>query len=246
MKHKHHIIPKHRGGTNDPSNLVEVSLTQHAMFHYCEWKLHGKRADYVAWKRLVGNLNNEELVHQKLIMGGEKGGKKTKELGVGIFALDKEEKIKISKKAGKLGGKKGGLSRSQKKIKASIKNLEKATENAKKRGVYDYEASRERGIKGNKAQREKLEKDGKTIAEKMWIITTPNGETLEICNLKKFCKENNLLPNKMCEVGKGKWKQHRGYSCRRLDVAKSDIIKRCLDSPMIAELKSHKKDTVPL
>ena len=70
MRHKHHIIPKHRGGSNEPSNLVEVSLTQHAMFHYCEWKLYGKRSDYVAWKRLVGNLNDEELVHQKLIMGG--------------------------------------------------------------------------------------------------------------------------------------------------------------------------------
>ena len=115
MKHKHHIIPKHRGGTNSPSNLVEVTITQHAMFHYCEWKLHEKRADYVAWKRLVGNLTNEELIQQKLIMGGERGGRKTKELGLGIFALSKEKKSEISKKAGKIGGKKGGISKSEKK-----------------------------------------------------------------------------------------------------------------------------------
>jgi len=214
MKHKHHIIPKHRGGTNDPSNLVEISLTQHAMFHYCEWQLHGKRADYVAWKRLVGNLNNEELVRQKLIMGGEKGGRKVKELGLGIFALSKEERSNISKKAGKIGGRKGGISKSEKKINAAMKNIRKAIENdtsekARERGLKG-------GVKGNKSQREKLESEGKTIAEQKWIVTTPNGEILEVSNLKKFCRENNLLPNKMCEVGKGKWKQHRGYTCEKV------------------------------
>ena len=215
MRHKHHIIPKHRGGTNDPSNLVEISLTQHAMFHYCEWKLYGKRADYVAWKRLVGNLSNEELVHQKLIMGGENGGRKTKELGLGIFAISKEERSKISKRGGKIGGKKGGISRSEKKINACRENIKKAVEVFMENDTP--EKARERGIRGNKSQREKFENEGRTIAEQKWIVTTPGGETLEVSNLKKFCRENNLLPNKMCEVGKGKWKQHRGYTCKRLE-----------------------------
>ena len=215
MRHKHHIIPKHRGGTNDPSNLVEISLTQHAMFHYCEWKLHGKRADYVAWKRLVGNLKDEELVHQKLIMGGEISGKKCKELGIGIFAISKEERSKISKRGGKIGGKKGGVSRSEKKINACRENIKKAVEVFMENDTP--EKAKERGIKGNKSQREKFEKEGRTIAEQKWIVTTPEGETLEVSNLKKFCRENNLLPNKMCEVGKGKWKQHRGYTCKRFE-----------------------------
>jgi hypothetical protein len=73
------------------------------------------------------------------------------------------------------------------------------------------------GIKGNKSQREKFESEGRTIAEQKWIVTTPNGETLEVSNLKKFCRENNLLPNKMCLVGKGIHKQHRGYTCKRLE-----------------------------
>lgn len=215
MRHKHHIIPKHRGGTNDPSNLVEISLTQHAMFHFCEWQLHRKRADYVAWKRLVGNLNDEELVHQKLIMGGENGGRKTKELGLGIFALSKEERSKISKRSGKIGGRKGGISRSEKKINACRENIKKAVKVFMENDTP--EKAKERGIKGNKSQREKFENEGRTIAEQKWIVTTPNGETLEVSNLKKFCRENNLLPNKMCEVGKGKWKQHRGYTCKRLE-----------------------------
>lgn len=214
MKHKHHIIPKHRGGTNDPSNLIEISITQHAMFHFCEWQLHGKRADYVAWKRLVGNLKDEELVHQKLIMAGENGGRKCKELGLGIFAMSKEEKSRISKIAGKIGGKKGGVSKSEKKRNACKENIKRAVEVFRKNDTP--EKARERGIRGNKSQREKFESEGRTIAEQKWIVTTPNGETLEVSNLKKFCRENNLLPNKMCEVGKGKWKQHRGYTCEKV------------------------------
>lgn len=184
------------------------------MFHYCEWKLHGKRADYVAWKRLVGNLNDEELVHQKLIMGGENGGRKTKELGLGIFAMSKEQRSEVSKRGGKIGGKIGGLSKSEKKINASRKNMLKAFEVFMENNTL--ENARERGIKGNKSQREKFGKEGRTIAEQKWIVITPEGEKLEVSNLKKFCRENNLLPNKMCEVGKGKWKQHRGYTCSKL------------------------------
>ena len=37
--HKHHIIPKYMGGTDDPENLVEVTVTQHAMFHFCNYQL---------------------------------------------------------------------------------------------------------------------------------------------------------------------------------------------------------------
>lgn len=54
MKHKHHIIPRHRGGT-DADGLVDCSVTQHAMFHFCEWKLHGLKEDYIAWKFLSGS-----------------------------------------------------------------------------------------------------------------------------------------------------------------------------------------------
>ena len=29
MKHKHHVIPKH-DGTDDPSNIVELTIEEHA------------------------------------------------------------------------------------------------------------------------------------------------------------------------------------------------------------------------
>lgn len=62
VKHKHHIIPKYRGGSNDPSNLVEVSIVQHSMWHFCNYQLWGAQQDKVAWMALAGIIGKEELV----------------------------------------------------------------------------------------------------------------------------------------------------------------------------------------
>jgi len=35
--HKHHIIPKHAGGTNDLSNLVELTRLEHSWVHWWMW-----------------------------------------------------------------------------------------------------------------------------------------------------------------------------------------------------------------
>ena len=32
-KHKHHIIPKHAGGSNDPNNFVFLTIEEHAEAH---------------------------------------------------------------------------------------------------------------------------------------------------------------------------------------------------------------------
>lgn len=33
FEQKHHIIPKSEGGTDDPSNLVECTIEEHALYH---------------------------------------------------------------------------------------------------------------------------------------------------------------------------------------------------------------------
>ena len=32
--HLHHIVPRHMGGTDEPENLVEVSIEEHAELHF--------------------------------------------------------------------------------------------------------------------------------------------------------------------------------------------------------------------
>jgi len=73
-QHIHHIIPKHMGGTDDPSNLVSLTVEQHAEAHKKLYEEHGKVEDYVAWKGLTGELSNQEAVQEGRRMGGLKAG----------------------------------------------------------------------------------------------------------------------------------------------------------------------------
>lgn len=59
--HKHHIIPKHMGGSNDPSNLVELTVEEHAEAHRVLWETHGKWQDFLAWKALSGQITSDDL-----------------------------------------------------------------------------------------------------------------------------------------------------------------------------------------
>ena len=73
MKHKHHIIPKHMGGTDDPSNLIELSVEEHTEAHRVLWEQHGRKEDELAWKGLAGIIGKEELLHELFVMAGKKG-----------------------------------------------------------------------------------------------------------------------------------------------------------------------------
>ena len=69
MKHKHHIIPKHKGGTDDPSNLIELSVLEHAQAHLTLYEKYGKMEDLLAYKSL-SNQMDEERQRAKAILGG--------------------------------------------------------------------------------------------------------------------------------------------------------------------------------
>lgn len=60
--HKHHRVPKHQGGTDDPSNLVEVSVAQHAELHFALYLEHGHWQDWCAAYFLDGQISDKELI----------------------------------------------------------------------------------------------------------------------------------------------------------------------------------------
>ena len=43
--HKHHIIPRHTGGSNHPSNIVVLSVEEHAEAHRKLYEEHGRWQD---------------------------------------------------------------------------------------------------------------------------------------------------------------------------------------------------------
>jgi hypothetical protein len=75
MKHIHHIIPKHMGGTDDPSNRAIVTVRQHALAHKKLYEQHGKLEDYLAWKGLSGQMKKEEILERLYKMNGKRNAK---------------------------------------------------------------------------------------------------------------------------------------------------------------------------
>lgn len=60
MKHKHHIIPRHMGGTNESFNIVELTIAEHADAHRLLYEQHGKVQDKIAWLMLSGKTTEGE------------------------------------------------------------------------------------------------------------------------------------------------------------------------------------------
>lgn len=55
ITHIHHIVPRHAGGSDDPSNLVSVTIEEHAELHLSLYLEHGRWQDWVAFQFLSGS-----------------------------------------------------------------------------------------------------------------------------------------------------------------------------------------------
>ena len=62
--HKHHIIPRHAGGTDDPSNIVQLSIEEHAEAHRILFEQYGRIQDKLAWKGLLGMIDTQEIIYE--------------------------------------------------------------------------------------------------------------------------------------------------------------------------------------
>ena len=79
MKHIHHIIPRHMGGTDDSSNLIELTVEEHAEAHRLLYEQHGKEEDRIAWLALCGQITHEEAVREGKRLGRQKTNEILKE-----------------------------------------------------------------------------------------------------------------------------------------------------------------------
>jgi hypothetical protein len=61
------------GGLDNPENLVELTVEEHANAHKKLWEEKGCWQDYVAWKALTGQIDSDEI--RKLIISYTLKGK---------------------------------------------------------------------------------------------------------------------------------------------------------------------------
>lgn len=83
--HTHHIIPKHMGGTDDPSNLIRLSVEEHAEAHKALYEQHNKIEDLWAYQLLIGQLKHSEGIKLLLSKNAYDTHRKQKEKGSGIY-----------------------------------------------------------------------------------------------------------------------------------------------------------------
>lgn len=182
IKHKHHIIPRHAGGTDDQSNIVELTIEEHAEAHRLLYEQHGRQEDKWAWLGLSGQIGKDEILRQ--ISMAQKGKKKPEGFG---------EKIRQA-----------NLGR-----KHSPESLAKMSEI--KKGKYDSEHYRKIALMKKDFKQPESQKI--KAAEKLsarWQLTNPSGDSFEISNLTKYCKENRLDQGNMSR------NRVRGWSCKKL------------------------------
>jgi len=73
--HQHHIIPRHAGGTDDPNNLVYLTIEEHANAHRALYEQYSRQEDYLAWKGLAGLIGKDEMYHSKCSFNSSRPGK---------------------------------------------------------------------------------------------------------------------------------------------------------------------------
>jgi hypothetical protein len=118
MKHKHHIKPKHEGGTDDPENLIELSIEEHVEIHRLLYEENGKIQDFLAWKGLAGLMTKEEIVKSLLSYAGKKGGSSGKGVtgkrangAIANWEKNKDKLLEVLRENGKKYGHLGGPKR---------------------------------------------------------------------------------------------------------------------------------------
>ena len=62
----HHIIPKHMGGTDDPGNLIELTIEEHAEAHRLLYEKYGRVQDRRAWLGLSKMMTGKEIINEIL------------------------------------------------------------------------------------------------------------------------------------------------------------------------------------
>ena len=73
--HRHHVVPRHASGTDDPSNMTcPLTIQEHAEHHRYRYEMTGDEYDRIAWLCLLGMIPRQEAIRQIQIETGRRNG----------------------------------------------------------------------------------------------------------------------------------------------------------------------------
>lgn len=165
--HRHHIIPKHKGGTDIDDNYTYLTIREHYIVHWLLWKIYGDHNDLCA-SYLLQNKENKALEVKKIwaSLGGKIGGSIQKELEIGIHC-HKSNPI-LHKEWASLGGKahKGKKQMYKPGDKSFIRVVPNECQKYLELGfVFGSPINTNKGRKFGPSKRRKTVTDGNTIYE---------------------------------------------------------------------------------
>ena len=180
MKHKHHIIPKHIGGSDDASNIIELTVEEHAEAHRLLWEEYGRWQDFYAWQGLSGQIGKEELIRKIQSVANSK---------------PKSEETKQKMSAWQIG---------RKLTEEHLSSISKTQKQRWSEGKYDeVKTGPKKGIfKQTEHQKQIVSKK----LSKTWSVTSPEGNIQVVTNLLQFCRENNLDQGNLSRGSHKGWK----------------------------------------
>lgn len=239
--HKHHIIPRYMGGTDDEENLVKVTIAQHAMFHYCNYQLWNNMEDYVAWRGLSGQISEAEFIVEKQKIFGKIGSnrlreklknnpqlqKEIKQKQIESWNKNREKHIEKTKIYQPLGVEAARTPEARKKQKEKLKeiNHQQGESNSQYGKMWITNGTKEGTYKINKSEpipegfrKGRISRNNDSI-NYYYIITTPEREVVKTKYLLDYCDRNNLQQTHMYQVVNGKRTHHKGYKVYREHIS---------------------------
>lgn len=120
--HKHHIIPRHLGGTDDPSNLVLLHPYDHAIAHFVRWKIFKTDGDAWAFNKLKAWLDDGALT-----VKGMRHSEEVKRV-IGHHSANRPRKPHTEETKAKISAKKAGKESNRKGSKHSAETITKMRE----------------------------------------------------------------------------------------------------------------------
>jgi hypothetical protein len=183
------------GGNDVAENLVEITITQHAMYHFCNYQLWGNEEDKIAWLGLSNSINPTEaslLAHK---FGVEKS--RTPK------AIEKKKK-----KLKEIEHQKGEKNSQYGKMWIT---------NGTKEGTYKINKNDliPNGFRKGRVCYNNEEHIERCFSKYTYTITTPKGKIEITKNLEKYCRCNGLRPRDMWNVAVGNQKTCKGYKVTR-------------------------------